>query len=149
MDEMQAAILRLKLAHIGRWTEARQAIAARYDEAFEGTRVRTQELLAHSTSAYHLYTIRIEGRDQVRDALKAAEIGCGVYYPQPLHRQSCFAAQDGRIQSSAAGSGDTPQAHCPNADALSASVLSLPCFPGLRAAEQERIIEVVLGALEG
>jgi dTDP-4-amino-4,6-dideoxygalactose transaminase len=134
MDEMQAAILRLKLPHIARWTADRAAIAARYDEAFAGSPVQTQALLPGSTSAWHLYTVRLAGRDAVRRALTDAGIGCGVYYPQPLHQQSCFAqAQPGP---------------CPQADALSASVLSLPCFPGLRSAEQERVIEIVLRALK-
>lgn len=133
MDEMQAAILSLKLPHIGRWTENRQAIAARYEQAFAGTSIQTQQLLGGSTSAYHLYTVRVERRDEVLATLAAAGIGCGVYYPQPLHRQTCF-LHSGTFA-------------CPQADALSASVLSLPCFPGLRAAEQERVIEVVLGAL--
>ena len=130
MDEMQAAILRLKLPHIGEWTGLRQVIAARYDAAFEGTTVLTQRVLPGTTSAYHLYTVRVENRDEVREALQAADIGCGVYYPQPLHRQTCFSPN-----------GYPP---CPQADALSEIVLSLPCFPGLREAEQDRVIEVVL-----
>ena len=138
MDEMQAAILRLKLPHIGRWTGARQALAARYDEAFRSEAfapfdLRTQQLLPGTTSAYHLYTIRVERREEVRAALVDAGIGCGVYYPQPLHRQSCFALVK-------------PQA-CPQADALSQDVLSLPCFPGLRAAEQDRVLQVILDTL--
>ena len=138
MDEMQAAILRLKLPHIGRWTDARRAVAARYDEAFASEAfapfdLTTQRLEPGATSAYHLYTIRVERRDEVRAALTEAGIGCGVYYPQPLHRQSCFDL------------GETNA--CPEADALSASVLSLPCFPGLRPAEQDRVLQVVLDAL--
>ena len=129
MDELQAAVLTQKLRHIAAWTEARGEIAARYDAAFEGTPVAFQRLLEGSTSAYHLYTVRVENRDDVLAALRAQDIGCGVYYPHPLHQQSCFAPYQ-------------PQP-CPEADALAASVLSLPCFPGLTVEEQARVIDAV------
>ena len=94
-----------------------------------GFRAPFQRLLEGSTSAYHLYTVRVENRDDVLAALRAQDIGCGVYYPHPLHQQSCFAHYD-------------PQP-CPEADALAASVLSLPCFPGLTVEEQARVIDAV------
>ncbi len=130
MDEIQAAVLRLKLPCVDAWTRSRRGAAARYDEAFEGTAVRPQQVVDGGESAYHLYTVRLGNRDEVADALRAADIGFGVYYPLPLHRQSCFARYE--------------PAACPNADALAETVLSLPCFPGLTAGEQERVIEVVL-----
>ena len=73
--------------------------------------------------------MRLEARDAVLEALRAQGIGCGIYYPHPLHRQSCF----GRFE----------PAPCPVADALAASVLSLPCFPGLTVEEQARVIDAV------
>ena len=98
-----------------------------------------QHIAADAEAVYHLYTIRVDDaatsglRDRLRAALSAADVGSGVYYPMPLHRQTCFAPY---------GAAD-----CPTADALAESVLSLPCFPGLAAAEQDRVIDAVLGAL--
>jgi dTDP-4-amino-4,6-dideoxygalactose transaminase len=132
MDEIQAAVLRAKLPHVAAWTRARRAIAARYDAAFAGTRVRPQRVLPGAASAVHLYTVRVPRRDDVRAHLTARGIDTGVYYPIPLHRQTCFAPYE--------------PAECPVSDALSAEVLSLPCFPGLTAAEQERVIGAVLEA---
>ena len=123
MDEIQAAVLRIKLERIADWTSARRAIAARYDLAFQGTPVRAQSVGAEAESAYHLYTVRVPERDRVRKALADHGVATGVYYPLPLHRQTCFARFE-------------PQA-CPTADRLAAEVLSLPCFPGLTVAEQD------------
>jgi len=131
MDEFQAAILSVKLEHIAGWTEQRRVIAERYTSAFAGTPIRTQRLIEGSDSAWHLYTVRVPDRDRVIEDLRAAGIGCGVYYPLPLHRQSCFVPF-------------APET-CPQADALARDVLSLPCFPGMTAAEQARVIEVVHG----
>lgn len=129
MDEIQAAVLRRKLPHIADWTHQRQAIAARYDLAFQGSEVTAQQVPGDAVSAYHLYTVRVPDRDAVREALGAEGVHTGVYYPMPLHRQSCFSLYEARA--------------CPVADALSDSVLSLPCFPGLLADEQSRVIEAV------
>ncbi len=129
MDEIQAAVIRVKLPLVDEWTRQRQAIAQRYDAAFEGLPIRRQRVAPHAASAYHLYTIRVDDRDEVRERLRQQGIATGVYYPMPLHRQSCFArfAPD----------------DCPEADALASDVLSLPCFPGLAVDEQTRVIEAL------
>lgn len=129
MDELQAAVLTEKLRHIEAWTEARREIAARYDAAFVGTPARPQRVLDGAASAYHLYTVHVDGRDAILEALRAQGIGCGIYYPHPLHRQSCFARFD--------------PAACPVADELTQHVLSLPCFPGLTVEEQARVIDAL------
>lgn len=129
MDEMQAAVLRAKLAHLGDWTAARRAVAARYDAAFAGTSVVPQRITDDAVSAYHLYTVRVPARDDLRERLQARGIASGIYYPVPLHRQRCF---------------PLGAARCPVADDLAAHVLSLPCFPGLTEAEQGRVIAAVL-----
>lgn len=131
MDEIQAVVLTEKLRHIAGWTDERREIAARYDAAFAGSRARPQRVLPDATSARHLYTLVVDARDDVLAALRGQGIGCGVYYPHPLHRQSCFA----RFEPAA----------CPEADRLAAHVLSIPCFPGLTVEEQARVIDAVLG----
>jgi dTDP-4-amino-4,6-dideoxygalactose transaminase len=133
MDEIQAAVLRAKLPRIGEWTRARRAVAARYDLAFKGTSARVQQIPDGAESAYHLYTVVLEERDRVREALQARGVSTGVYYPLPLHRQTCFARYE--------------PSPCPVADDLSEHVLSLPCFPGLTPEEQDVVIEVVRDAL--
>jgi dTDP-4-amino-4,6-dideoxygalactose transaminase len=129
MDEIQAAVLRIKLPHLEAWTRQRRAIAARYDLAFQGTDIRPQRVSPESVSAYHLYTVRLPERDAVRRTLEERGIGTGVYYPLPLHRQTCFAAWR--------------PAPCPTADRLAEQVLSLPIFPGMTRPEQDRVIEEV------
>jgi dTDP-4-amino-4,6-dideoxygalactose transaminase len=129
MDEIQAAVLRTKLPLVDAWTRERRAIAARYDLAFAGTPVRSQRVLPGAQSAYHLYTVRVEDRDRVREHLRGRGVDTGIYYPVPLHRQSCFQAY--------------APAPCPVSDALAAEVLSLPCYPGLTRDEQEQVIDAV------
>ena len=132
MDEIQAAVVRRKLPSLASWSAARREVAARYDAAFQGlSDVRPQVALPGSSPVYHLYTVRAERRDALLAALKAREIGCGVYYPVPLHRKPCFAKFS--------------PASCPVADGLAEKVLSLPCFPGLTHAEQDRVITTVRG----
>lgn len=130
MDEMQAAVVRRKLPHLPAWTEARQAVAARYDSAFADLEeVTPQAVLPGARSVYHLYTVRARRRDALVAHLRERGIGCGVYYPVPLHRQPCFAKFS--------------PAPCPVSDRLATEVVSLPCFPGLLPAEQDRAIEAV------
>ena len=132
MDEMQAAVVRRKLPALPGWTRARQDVAARYAEAFASIReVCVPRPGPGVTHVHHLYTVRAARRDELAAALKAAGIGCGVYYPVPLHRQPCFQR--------------FAPAACPVADRLAGEVLSLPCFPGLLRSEQDRVIAAVRG----
>ena len=136
MDEFQAAVLGAKLPHLAAWTRARQAIATRYDEALAQLPLHRPRVSTETTSAWHLYTVRLStpaARQALQDALTAAGIGSGVYYARPLHREPCFEA--------------FAPAPCPTAQRLSETVLSLPCFPGLGEAEQDRVIAVTKRAL--
>jgi dTDP-4-amino-4,6-dideoxygalactose transaminase len=133
MDEMQAAVLLTKLPRLEAWTAARQAVAARYGDAFRGTPVVPQAVAPEAASAWHLYTVRVAHRDAVRARLEARGVATGVYYPVPLHRQPCFAPY-------------APDA-CPTADRLAEDVLSIPCFPGLTSAEQDRVVTALLDAV--
>jgi dTDP-4-amino-4,6-dideoxygalactose transaminase len=130
MDEMQAAVVRRKLPHLASWTAGRQAVAARYAAGLRDVpEVSLPVPHPKGTHVYHLYTVRVPRRDALAAHLKARGIGCGVYYPVPLHRQPCFQ----RFHPAA----------CPTADRLAGEVLSLPCFPGLSAAEQQRVVDAV------
>jgi dTDP-4-amino-4,6-dideoxygalactose transaminase len=95
IDELQAAILRVKLKHLDAWTAARQRNAAYYSAAFEkaglAPRVRTPRLAARGRHIFNQYVIRAERRDALRAALTERGIGTEIYYPVPLHLQQCFA----------------------------------------------------------
>lgn len=123
IDEVQAAVLRVKLRHLDAWLAERQEIGARYDD-----RLGPLGLAAQSPSLHHLYVIRTPERDRLAAALAEAGIETKVHWQTPLHQQAGPWTADG---------------DCPNAQRWSASVLSLPCFPGLRSDEIDRVCDVI------
>jgi dTDP-4-amino-4,6-dideoxygalactose transaminase len=131
LDELQAAILRVKLPHLERWTAERRQIAARYDALLEGceTVVRLPPDGGH---VYHLYVVRSKRRDALSTHLAAEGIGADVHYPTPVHRQEAYAGGGARAAGSLAAS-----------EALAAEVLSLPAYPGLGADAQSAVAEAV------
>lgn len=133
LDELQAALLRVKLPQLASWNEARRAHAEAYDEALRGLPgIRPLDAPGEGVRAtYHLYTLRAERREALRAHLAEAGVGCGVYYPLPLHLQQCFAAFGYRA-------GDLPQA-----EAASAEALSLPMYPELPEEQRARVIDAV------
>ncbi|MFN2449889.1 MAG: DegT/DnrJ/EryC1/StrS family aminotransferase, partial [Candidatus Baltobacteraceae bacterium] len=90
LDELQAAILRVKLPHLKQWIENRRAVAVRYIEALEPLGVALPRDPAYGRHAYHQFTIRVHDRDAVQKALEAAGGQTMIYYPVPLHLQQCF-----------------------------------------------------------
>jgi dTDP-4-amino-4,6-dideoxygalactose transaminase len=134
LDTIQAAILSVKLKHLGDWATARSANAARYWQLF--TSAGIDALVTLPTTASHFghvwnqYTIRVgQGRrDEIRDRLQAAGVGCEIYYPIPLHQQQCFRALGYRT-------GDLP-----HTEQAAAEVLSLPIFPELTDTELQTVV---------
>jgi dTDP-4-amino-4,6-dideoxygalactose transaminase len=124
LDALQAAVLRVKLGHLDDWNAQRRQIAQAY-----------REILGDSVGlppdspgdVYHHFVCRVAERDEVRAELSRSGIGTGIYYPAPLHRQPAFAPYQN----------DIPV--LPNAERLADEVLALPCFPGLRQEELERV----------
>lgn len=134
MDELQAAILRVKLPHVAEWNGMRRAVAQRYDRLLaDAPGVSTPA--STEGHVYHQYTIRLpEGRrDAVRDLLLEHGIASSVFYPP-------FASSWPESVSSASSP-------CPRAARAAREVLSLPMHPYLKAADQERIVEVVRSGL--
>lgn len=131
LDEIQAAILLVKLKYIDRWNEARIRIARRYDEELKGLPVRTPFAPAGYRHTYHLYTIRTEKRDALAAFLGGRGIGTGVYYPIPMHLQPCYASLGHKP-------GDFP-----NAEKASAEVLSLPMYPEMAEEACSNVIQAV------
>ena len=91
LDALQAAVLRVKLRHLDRWSEARARNAALYDQLFEGSRVGRPYRDPRTRHIYNQYVIRVPKRDELRQHLTERGIGTEIYYPVPLHLQKCFA----------------------------------------------------------
>lgn len=130
LDEMQAAILRVKLPHLESWNRARRIVASRYSDAFRHfPGIRIQRERPNSRHVFHQYTVRVRERDSVRDELARAGIQTMVYYPVPLHLQR--ACQDS----------DSTFASFPESEAAAAEVLSLPMYPELTESAQKTVID--------
>ena len=85
LDELQAAILRVKLRHVDRWNARRQEIAHEYTRRLAEIGLRGPVEAPERSHVYHLYMVRFSNREEVQQKLKAAGVASGVYYPQPLH----------------------------------------------------------------
>jgi dTDP-4-amino-4,6-dideoxygalactose transaminase len=131
MDEIQAAILRVKLGRLAGWTEARRRHAARYTAALSGTGIVPPVERAGDTHVYHQYTLRSPGRDALQQRLTEAGIQTRVYYEEPLHLQPVLA-----------GLGYQP-GQFPVTEHACSEVLSLPVHPQLSAPQVEYVIEQV------
>lgn len=134
LDELQAAILGVKLPHLDAWNAGRQAAAARYNQLFADAgipEVTTPTVAPDCTHVFHQYTIRAQRRDELQAHLASQEIGTAVYYPLPLHLQPVFAGLGYQ-------SGDLPVTERACAEAL-----SLPIFPEITEAQQAYVVEQV------
>jgi dTDP-4-amino-4,6-dideoxygalactose transaminase len=135
LDELQAAILRVKLRHLDAANEERRRRAAVYDEALKG--IATPATRSWAEPVYHLYVIEADGRDELRAALHAAGVGSDVHYPLPSHLQP--ACSDLGL-----GIGSLPVT-----ESLAARVLSLPMYPELPIDRVERVAEIVTRLANG
>jgi dTDP-4-amino-4,6-dideoxygalactose transaminase len=132
LDEIQAAILRVKLRHLSNWQRARQANAAEYTRLFREVRGVMPPLAPEGFGhVYHQYTIRIERRDALQQFLSERKIGSTVYYPHPLHLQPLYASLGHKP-------GDFP-----HAERAAQEVLSLPMFPELRKEQIARVVDCI------
>ncbi len=118
LDELQAAVLRVKLGHLDRWNARRQALAARYAELLADAGVRLPVVRSGSTHVYHLYVIRHPQRDALRQALHGQGITTLVHYPVPIHRQPAYRDL-------------APVAGLPATERIADEILSLPLYPEL------------------
>jgi dTDP-4-amino-4,6-dideoxygalactose transaminase len=130
LDEVQAAILRAKLAHLEDFNARRAAVAKRYGELLAGTRLVLPAAHGRGRHVWHQYTVRHPRRDALRAALEEAGIASMIYYPVPLHRQPLYAP-------------DNEGLALPATEEAAATVLSLPIYPQLAEADQRRVCEVL------
>ena len=132
IDELQAAVLRVKLQYLDGWTEGRQRNAAYYNSAFAaaglGAKLRTPLALPGYRHIFNQYIVRAQNRDALKARLTERSIGSEIYYPVPLHLQGCFAYLNYRA-------GDFPQS-----ELAAAETLALPVYPEL---EQQQLAHVV------
>ncbi|HUG53791.1 MAG TPA: DegT/DnrJ/EryC1/StrS family aminotransferase [Vicinamibacteria bacterium] len=131
LDEMQAAVLRVKLGHLDGWTQRRRALARRYHEGLAGTSLARPEEQPYARAVYHLYVVRHRRRDALAAALRDKGVGTLVHYPIPLHLQPAFASLGGRA-------GDFPVA-----EKAAAEILSLPLFPEMTDAQVDTVVAAV------
>lgn len=129
LDEMQAALLREKLPHLDRWNAERRAVAVRYNAAFEGLGIVCPASLDEDYVA-HLYVVRVPDREAFRAHLSAQGVATDIHYPIPDHRQAAYAVHDVSL---------------PVTEAACASVVSLPCYPGIPGEDVERVVAAVRG----
>jgi dTDP-4-amino-4,6-dideoxygalactose transaminase len=135
LDEVQAAILRVKLCHIDDRNEGRGRVAARYDAMLKDLPgLVTSSVLPEAKHVYHQYTVRVQGgrRDHLQEALSAQGISTMVYYPVPVHRLPIYAGFHVKL---------------PLAEEAATEVISLPIWPQMPEEVQARVVSVVRDAL--
>jgi len=131
LDEMQAALLRVKLPHLAAWTERRRRIASRYHAALGGLPLELPVEQPPAHHVYHLFTVRHPRRDALARALGELGVGTAIHYPRAVPEQPVYGL-DGR--------------RWPEAWRAAREVLSLPCFPELTDDEVETVVQAVRGA---
>ena len=133
LDEVQAALLRIRLRHLEEDNRRRQAIAAIYDEELAGCKtLRLPARRGGASHVFHQYVVRTAGRDELQQRLRAAGIGSNVHYPVPVHLQPAYR---GRI---AAGPGGLARS-----EEAARTVLSLPMFPQLTDVQAREVCDAV------
>lgn len=136
LDELQAAVLRVKFPSLDKWSEERGRKAAVYSQLLNEAELRfpliTPQVRADGRHIFHQYVIRVPGnRDALMEHLKARGVGTKVYYPIPLHRQECFAYLGCK-------EGDFPES-----ESAAREVLALPIYPELTESQQAYVVESI------
>jgi dTDP-4-amino-4,6-dideoxygalactose transaminase len=133
LDELQAAILRVKLRHLAADNVRRREIAAQYLQRLAGAAVQLPRIGPEVEHVFHQFVIRTPQRDVLRAHLQSRGIGALIHYPVPVHLQPAYR---GRVAPGAGGLPETERA--------AVGVLSLPMFPQLRDEQVERVVDAVM-----
>lgn len=131
LDEMQAALLRVKLKHLNELNNERKMLAKRYDEGIRNEKLILPKLKERAESIYHQYVIRCEKRKELQEFLQEKGIQTQIHYPIPPHLAQCY-------ERLGHGKGAFPIA-----EHYADTVLSLPIYTGMTDAEQQYVIEAV------
>jgi dTDP-4-amino-4,6-dideoxygalactose transaminase len=132
LDEMQAAVLRIKLGHLDADNDRRRALADAYRRHGANGRIVHPHERAEVRHVYHQYVVRCEERDRLAEHLKGRGIGTAVLYPVPVHRQPAYA---GRVS---AGEGGLPVS-----EGIPARILCLPVWPEMSDLERDRVVNAL------
>ncbi len=133
LDALQAAFLAEKLPHVERWNGVRRRIAERYREALDGDdRLIVPPADDPGAHVWHLFVVRLRGRDRVAAALAEAGIATGIHYPEPPHRSAAYA-----------GAAWPP---LPLTERIADEVLSLPLYPGMAETQISQVIQALVAA---
>lgn len=136
LDDLQAAILRVKLCHLDDWCEARRRHAYRYNELLRDVEeIVTPTEIPDTRCVYHQYTIRVENRARIQERMKEAGVQTMVYYPVPLHLQEVHASQGHK------------EGSFPHSELVANTCLSLPMFPEMTEEQQDRVVRALKDAL--
>jgi dTDP-4-amino-4,6-dideoxygalactose transaminase len=135
LDPIQAAVLLVKLPHLGEWSKARQRNADYYNKKFEGTLVQTPYISPDCVSIYNQYCICVPRRDELIVHLKNKGICCEIYYPVPAHLQKCFVSLNYK-------EGDFPES-----EKAAKEILALPIYPELTDEMKDYVVNTVLSFL--
>jgi dTDP-4-amino-4,6-dideoxygalactose transaminase len=131
LDELQAAILRVKLPHLNRWNARRAEIAARYADGLKGLPVELPVTAPGNGHVFHVFHLLADRRDELQKHLADRGVPTIIYYPHPLHLQKCYADQGWKA-------GDYPVA-----EAISKRILPLPMYPELTDAQVDHVIATI------
>ena len=137
LDELQAAVLRVKLHHLDAWNGARQAHARVYTEQLQGHVVAVPLVQPSATHVYYVYVVQVEERDQFRHALEQEGIATGIHYPIPIH-----------LQPACAHYGYT-RGMLPVTEAVTERIVSLPMYPELTTEQIYHIVSTIKGIRAG
>lgn len=130
LDNLQAAILNVKLKHLDKWTEKKRKLVTKYNEKLTKY-VQSQTFNSEIESAYHLYIIKTKDRDNLKEFLAKNDIQTGIHYPMPLHLQPVFSYLNYK-------EGDLPIS-----EKLAKEILSLPLYPDLVEEDQSKVINYI------
>jgi dTDP-4-amino-4,6-dideoxygalactose transaminase len=137
LDELQSAILRVKLTHLDRWVVARRRWAEVYDERLGETGLCLPIELPRARHSYHLYVVRSSDREGLRCRLRERGVATAIHYPRPVHFQEAY-------RDLGYGPGDLP-----GAEQAAREVLSLPLYPELTEDEVSLVSAAVVGERDG
>jgi dTDP-4-amino-4,6-dideoxygalactose transaminase len=137
LDEVQAAILRVKLKYLDNWNEKRREKAYLYNQLLQDANVGLPYVEPWNKSIYHLYIIRSDIRNKIKISLDEKQIANGIYYPVPLHLQEVYAMlgyKTGTLK---------------NAEEASRETLAIPLYPEITLEQQEEVVKVMKGVMAG
>lgn len=131
LDELQAAVLLVKEPHLIEWNRRRRHVADIYLKGMSDLPLQFQAAPADRTHVYHLFSFTTENRDGLAAHLQAQGVGCGIYYPLPLHLQKCFEYLGYR------------RGDCPVSEKLAETILSVPMYPEMTDEEADYVVRSI------